>query len=173
MRGLVRGIVLAIWAVFLLSYGLGLCGARINSSHSFPLGLYWEISAPLEKGFLVIFCPPQNLVISEAKGRGYIGAGFCPGGYREMIKKIAATKGDRVSVSDKGVAVNGVLIPNSKPYSEDRAGRPMPHYETDCTLTETQVLLMSDYDPRSFDARYFGPISRSQIRSVIRPVLTW
>jgi len=173
VKRLVRGTALTIWAVFALAGILGLCGARINSSSSFPLGLYWKINAPLEKGSLVIFCPPQTPVFDEAKGRGYIGAGFCPGGYREMIKKIAAIKGDQVSVSDQGVAVNGVLIQNSKPYSEDRAGRPMPRFETDCTLTENQVLLMSDYDPRSFDGRYFGPISRAQIRSVIRPVLTW
>ena len=49
----------------------------------------------------------------------------------------------------------------------------MPHYETDCTLKDNQVLLMSDYNPLSFDGRYFGPINRAQIRSVIRPVLTW
>jgi len=173
VRRLVKGIVLTVWAVFALAGTLALCGARINSSSSFPLGLYWKINAPLEKGALVIFCPPNIPIFREAKARGYIGAGFCPGGYREMIKKVAATKGDRVNVSDQGVAVNGVLLPNSKPYSEDRAGRPMPRYETDCTLTESQVLLMSDYDPRSFDARYFGPIDVAQIRSVIRPVLTW
>jgi conjugative transfer signal peptidase TraF len=173
VKRLVSGVVLTVWGVFALAGTLALCGARINSSSSLPLGLYWKTNARLEKGALVIFCPPNTPVFREAKARGYIGAGFCPGEYREMIKKVAATKGDRVSISEKGVSVNDVLLSNSKPYSEDRAGRAMPRYETDCTLTETQVLLMSDYDPRSFDARYFGPIDEAQIRSVIRPVLTW
>ena len=168
-----KGFVIIAWGVFVLVAVSILCGARVNSTASFPRGLYWKINAPFKKGDLVIFCPPKNPVFAEAKERGYIGAGFCPGGYREMIKKIVATEGDRVSISEMGVAVNGVLIPNSKPYSEDRAGRPMPHYETDCTLKDNQVLLMSDYNPLSFDGRYFGPINRAQMRSVIRPILTW
>ncbi len=170
---LVKRFVLTVWGVFALVAVFILSGARVNSTASFPRGLYWKINAPLKKGELVIFCPPQNPVFDTAKERGYIGAGFCPGGYREMIKKIVATEGDRVTISEKGVAVNGVPIFNSKPSTEDRAGRLMPHYETDCTLKDNQVLLMSDYNPLSFDGRYFGPINRAQIRSVIRPVLTW
>jgi type IV secretory pathway protease TraF len=32
---------------------------------------------------------------------------------------------------------------------------------------------MSDVSRTSFDGRYFGPISRAQIRTVIVPVFTW
>jgi type IV secretory pathway protease TraF len=32
---------------------------------------------------------------------------------------------------------------------------------------------MSDVSGTSFDGRYFGPINRSQIKTVIRPVITW
>ena len=170
---LVKGFVLTAWGLFALVAVFILCGARINSTASFPRGLYWESNASLKKGDLVIFCPPITPVFAEAKERGYIGAGFCPGGYREMIKKITATAGDHLNISEKGVAANSVLVSNSSPYKEDPAGRPMPHYEIDCTLKDNQVLLMSDYNPLSFDGRYFGPISRTQIRSVIRPVLTW
>ncbi len=170
---LVKGFVLTACGVFALVAVFILNGARVNSTASFPRGLYWKINAPFKKGDLVIFCPPKTPVFAEAKERGYIGAGFCPGGYREMIKKIVATEGDRVTISEKGVAVNGVPIFDSMPSTEDRAGRPMPHYETDCTLKNNQVLLMSDYNPLSFDGRYFGPINSAQIRSVIRPVLTW
>ena len=59
-------------------------------------------------------------------------------------------------------------------FNADKAGRPMAHYPAKgYTLSDGQLLLMSDHSPLSFDARYFGPVSESQIRGVIRPVLTW
>ena len=36
-----------------------------------------------------------------------------------------------------------------------------------------KVLLMSDDSPTSFDGRYFGPIPRAQIQTVVKPVWTW
>ncbi|MBL8368460.1 MAG: S26 family signal peptidase, partial [Candidatus Accumulibacter sp.] len=41
------------------------------------------------------------------------------------------------------------------------------------TLSGSELLLMSDVSGISFDGRYFGPIDRSQIKGVIRPVFTW
>jgi hypothetical protein len=35
-------------------------GARINTTKSIPVGLYWTSSAPVEKGAYVLFCPPQG-----------------------------------------------------------------------------------------------------------------
>jgi type IV secretory pathway protease TraF len=32
---------------------------------------------------------------------------------------------------------------------------------------------MSDVSGTSFDGRYFGPINRSQIQTVVSPVITW
>ncbi len=173
MRKSVKGLLLALGFIAAVVIGSALAGARVNSTKSLPLGLYWTVDAPHRKGALVMFCPPKSPVFDEAKARGYIDAGFCAGGYREMIKKVAATHGDHVTISNEGVCVNGKPIRNSKQLSEDPAGRPMPHYETDCALKDNQVLLMSDPNPFSFNGRYFGPINQEQIRSVVRPVFTW
>ena len=173
MRKSVKALLLALGFATASVIGSALAGARVNSTKSLPLGLYWTVNAPPRKGALVMFCPPKSPVFDEAKTRGYIDAGFCSGGYRQMIKKIVAVKGDQVAISDKGVFVNGQLLENSKPRTEDPGARPMPRYETDCTLKDNQVLLMSDYNPLSFDGRYFGPINQAQIRSVLRPVFTW
>jgi len=174
MKRVLKGVVLGIAAVSVAVIGFAVVGARINTTASYPVGVYWEVDAPLEKGTMVIFCPPKTAEFDEAKARGYIGAGFCPGGYGLMIKKIMGVPADHVAVSAEGLYVNGELVPNSKPFNADKAGRPMPRYPADgYTLSDGQVLLMSDHSPLSFDARYFGPISESQIRSVIRPVLTW
>jgi hypothetical protein len=32
--------------------------------------------------------------------------------------------------------------------------------------------LMSDYSPRSFDGRYFGPVAQTSVKGVLRPVFT-
>lgn len=149
-------------------------GARINTTRSIPVGLYWASSTAVEKGTYVLFCPPQARVFDEARARGYIGAGFCPGGYGYMMKRIVAATDDDVAVSDEGVRVNGELLPLSAPRAVDAAGRPLPRLQADnYRLSGAEVLLMSDVSRTSFDARYFGPIDRAQIQSVVSPVLTW
>lgn len=149
-------------------------GVRINNTGSYPRGIYWMTNAPIEKGALVIFCPTDSPAFSMARERGYIGAGFCSGRYGYMIKKILAATNDRVKMSAQGVIVNGLLLPNSKPMDTDLEGRPLTHIEADiAALDDHSVLLMSDYSPKSFDARYFGLVDKSKIISVIRPVWTW
>lgn len=149
-------------------------GARVNTTKSIPVGLYWLTDAPVEKGAYVVFCPPPVGVFSDAKERGYIGAGFCPGGYGLMMKRVLAAKDDQVAVTNDGVSVNGQLLPLSVPLATDKAGRELPRYQaTHYTLGNSELLLMSDVSGTSFDGRYYGPISRNQIKGVIRPVVTW
>jgi conjugative transfer signal peptidase TraF len=172
-RFLVRslGIVALLLGVIAL---LGLAGARINTSKSIALGLYGTSGRPVQKGEYVLLCPPQIGVMEEARKRGYLGAGFCPGGYGYMMKRILGAHGDTVSVNADGVRVNGRLLPFSAPLMSDRAGRPMPRFQAErYVLGASELLLMSDVSRTSFDARYYGPVSRAQIRTVIVPVLTW
>ena len=158
----------------LLGVGCYSAGARVNTTKSIPVGLYWLTEEPVEKGAYVIFCPPQVGVFDDAKERGYIGAGFCPGGYGFMMKLVLAAKDDHVAVTGEGVTVNGQLLPLSTPLATDKAGRELPRYQaTHYTLGNSELLLMSDVSGTSFDGRYYGPISRNQIKGVIRPVVTW
>lgn len=155
----------------LLCYAVG---ARVNTSKSIPVGLYWTSNQPVEKGAYVLFCPPQVGVIAEAKKRGYLSAGFCPGDYGYMMKRILAAKEDSVTISDDGVRVNGELLPFSTPLRQDGAGRALPRFQSvHFIVGNSEVLLMSDVSGTSFDGRYFGPVGRSQIQTVIVPVLTW
>lgn len=158
--------------------GLGglfyITGGRVNSTKSIPLGIYWTSNTPVEKGAYVMLCPPPSEPIAEAKRRGYLGAGFCPGQVGYMMKKILAAKDDVVTISNAGVTVNGALIPLSAPMAADKWGRPMPRYQhTQFTVNENEVLVMGDVNKKSFDSRYFGPILRKQIQTVIVPVFTW
>jgi conjugative transfer signal peptidase TraF len=149
-------------------------GLRVNTTKSIPVGIYMTSSRPVEKGTYVLFCPPQVRIFEDAKKRGYIGAGFCPGRYGYMMKRILAAKNDTVTVNKDGVRVNDVLLAHSAPLVADSAGRPLPRFQADSyTLNSSEFLLMSDVSGTSFDGRYFGPINRSQIVTVIRPVFTW
>ena len=56
----------------------------------------------------------------------------------------------------------------------DIDGYEMPQYRLrERMLDDSEYLLMSDVNPNSFDARYFGLIAGLQIQHVVEPVFTW
>jgi conjugative transfer signal peptidase TraF len=164
------GVLLSILIVWGLIYA---AGVRVNTTPSIPLGVYQLSNEPLVTGSFVLFCPPPVAVFTLAKARGYVGAGFCPGGYGHLMKRLVAAKNDRVTINAEGVAVNGQRLPLSKPIKLDGGNRPLPHYAKSWVLDSDEVLVMADSNSGSFDGRYFGPIQRAQIVGVIRPVFTW
>ena len=165
----IAGLCLALGLVLAHQAGL-----RLNTTRSIPLGLYRMSHDPIVKGASVLWCPPKRPEFDLAKERGYIGAGFCPGGYGSMMKKVVASDHDVVSVTGEGVTINGTLLPASQPLEADSMGRPLPRFRaTDHVLASSELFLMSDTNSRSFDARYFGPVHRAHIQSLIYPVWTW
>lgn len=149
-------------------------GVRINTTRSIPVGLYRVSRAPAMPGAYVLVCPPPTPLFDEARARGYLGAGFCPGGYGYLMKRLVAAQGDEIAVSDAGVSVNGVLLALTAPRATDAGGRPLPRWRTGpYRLGAAEVLLMSEISATSFDARYFGPVSRTQVVTALAPILTW
>jgi conjugative transfer signal peptidase TraF len=163
------GVTMLLFILSGITYAIGI---RINTTPSIPVGVYRLTNEPIAKGAYVLICPPPVTVFDMAKARGYLGAGYCPGGYGQLMKKILAVQNDVVSIGTDGVQVNGQLLPLSAPLKADGAGRPMPDYKASSVLGSAEVLVMSDNNG-SFDGRYFGPIQRSQIQGVIRPIFTW
>ncbi len=160
--------------VFLLSIIFRLNGIYINTTPSFPLGLYKIVNEPIEKGRYVSFCPPQGVVFELAVSRNYINSGDCPGGYGKLLKRVFAQAGDSVSINQTGIQVNGQLLPNSAQLTVDADGQALPQYHFQKQrLGVGEYLLLSDVNPQSFDARYFGLINRVQIKHVVEPFLTW
>ena len=148
-------------------------GIVINTTASLPLGLYRAVDAPVARGAYVKFCPPPSALFDEAARRGYLHAGFCPSGYGPLLKQVLAMSGDRVQVAGDGVRIDGRLIPHSAPMWADGGGRTLPRYVQDRVLNPSELMLMSDVSPVSFDARYFGPVDRAQVQVVIEPLFTW
>lgn len=89
------------------------------------------------------------------------------------MKPIVAVSGDLVKFSSEGVAVNGALLPNSAPQHFDSKRRRLQHWAFGTYRVHSGTLwVISSYDPRSFDSRYFGPIFLSSIRTHLLPLMT-
>lgn len=88
-----------------------------------------------------------------------------------MLKPVAAVEGDCVAISAQGIAVNGVLIPNSRALTIDTMGRPLKPMENGFyTVKPGTIWLISSHD-HSFDSRYFGPLPSANILGLAKPVL--
>jgi len=158
-------------ALLLIGYGYGF---RINTTPSMPLGL-WRIkpvTQSLKKGDIILFCPPDNKVFQMAKARHYISGGTCHSDYEPLLKPIVAVSGDRITLSERGVFVNGVMIKNSKYLSRDDRGRDMPKIETGAVIMrEGDIFVVSSYNEASFDSRYFRKISRKNVIGIAHKVI--
>ena len=160
-------------SLFVLSIGLRVSGIYINTTPSLPVGFYKIVDEPIVSGASVAFCPPQNAVFDMAKDRSYINPGDCPGGYGLLLKRVFAQSGDKVSIDQAGIFVNGKHLPNSAQLKTDADGHSLPQYRLKAVLGDAEYLLLSDLNPQSFDARYFGLIARDQVQQVVRPIFTW
>ena len=96
--------------------------------------------------------------------------------FRRYIERVLAptlSPGDVVVLSKSGLQVNGKLLGNTAPRSQDSNARPLPHYPFGTyRVGSGTVWVASSYHPLSFDSRYFGPISTSIIRHRLKPFLT-
>ena len=146
---------------------------RINFTPSMPLGIYRLESLPTNgvgRGMVVEVCAPDKAA-ALGRRRGYLAAGPCPHDTEPLLKIVAGVPGDNVAVSAEGVAVNGCLLPDSRPIVRDRAGRlilPWPWGEY--RLGRGQIWLYAG-NPRSWDSRYLCPGSGRDVMARAAPLL--
>lgn len=147
-------------------------GFRINLTPSEPLGL-WRIVAldrPVSLGDLVFICPPQTTAMREARERGYLHSGSCPGGVAPLIKRVVAVAGQHVEI-DGHVTIDGRAIASSNLAERDGIGRPMKPFPGGI-VPDDSVFLHSPFRG-SYDSRYFGPLPATGILGLAQPVLTY
>ena len=148
----------------------GFFGLRINTSPSLPMGLY-IITADADAN-LVEFCPAEPFATLSIV-RGYRDPGTCRDGAAPLLKPVVAKAGDVVELSARGISVNGALLPNTAPLSKDTKGRPLEAWPFGrYVVAPGTVWVASSYHPRSFDSRYFGPVSTAAIRHRLKAFLT-
>ncbi|MFZ7175074.1 conjugative transfer signal peptidase TraF [[Pasteurella] aerogenes] len=145
-------------------------GIRINTTPSIPIGIYKVIDKNPSKGDIVSFCPPNTPLFQEVKLRGWVNKGFCDGELGTMMKILVAEAGDIISIEPSGVFING----DRYPYSKQVPKLNLPVMELyNYSLTDGEILTMTDNNPLSFDGRYYGILNKSAIKSVLTPIFTW
>lgn len=148
-----------------------LAGLRVNSSRSLPLGVYRAVgdSTDVVRGSVVIVCLPE--VWSRfALQRRILGSGHCPGGSYGLGKIVIAVEGDVVTVSRDQLIIAGELLVKHQVLELADFGHAIPRHPLGTyTLRPGEVWLFSCH-PSAFDSRYFGPVAKGTVRSVIRPI---
>lgn len=149
-------------------------GFRINPTNSMPPGLYKlrPPKEPLKHGQIVFICPTDSPIIRLGYDRGYYWrSGNCEHHYFPFVKSIAALPGDHVKVTKETVLVNGKVLKNSTPMKTDNIGNPMPKaFWGEHIVQPGEVWLVSSYNPRSFDSRYWGPLPIKNIQGIATPI---
>jgi len=155
-----------------IMFALGTTGVRLNASPSLPAGLYWITSDP--RAEFVEFCPPEPFATLSIERQYRVRSSRgCPDGGVPLLKTIVAQAGDSVEFSSRGIYVNGIPIPNTAPKPQDTAGRPLPHWPFGrYEVAPDTVWVASSFNSRSFDSRYFGPISETAIKHHLDAIWT-
>lgn len=135
-----------------------------NATASVPTGLYHiRGTASLHIGERVAIDPPPHL-------RRYLTArGYLPTGV-PLLKEIAALPGDRVCRKGRLITINGK--PAGAARARDSHGRALPVWQGCHIIADDELFVMNRTAPDSFDGRYFGPITRSQLIGRASPVWT-
>ncbi len=135
-----------------------------NATASAPVGLYIvRRDRALARGDLVLAIPRPSLAIFAAR-RGYLPQGV------PLVKRIAAVAGDIVCARGKTVFIDG-HIAAARRVADDK-GRALPAWAGCVRLRRDEVFLLMAHAPSSFDGRYFGPTSVSQIAGRLEPLWT-
>lgn len=160
--------------VFSVAVGFGLMeliGLRINTTPSIPVTVYiLDTGSIPKKGDIVSICPPDNSTQKLAKERGYLGLSFrCPNHYPPLLKPLVAVAGDYISI-DQAISINGVPVDDSARLLTDSDGRSMPNNAKSGIVSEGEVWLLSSYNPKSWDSRYYGSLPAENIQGVVIPL---
>lgn len=145
-------------------------GLRINETESLPLGIYQlDKQQEIKVGDYVQFCLPIKEA-QEAFLKGYIGKGSCYGKYESLAKEVIALPNDNVSINKDYIEVNKIKHTEYKQKEFDIKGRPATRVYINNQKIKGYVLVGSYNKVDSWDSRYFGVISKSNITGVLEPI---
>jgi conjugative transfer signal peptidase TraF len=151
-------------------------GWRVNLTPSLPIGIYRVVQEPtqttLTRHTLVIACLPPA-VAKQARIRGYLARGSCPGNALPVGKPVLALSGDTVQFTATGIVLHGQTIPASAPLTQDTHGRRLVPYPFGTVILLPTMMVLLASMTRSYDSRYWGPMPITQVRAIVTPLWTW
>ncbi len=136
----------------------------LNETPSMAEGAYLRVGdvADLKRGDIIAM--PMN-----GAARNYLVKKL---GYPKdtiLIKRVAGLSGDLVCRQGNVVTINKRTLVAAR---SDRQGNILPAWNGCRTLSTNEVFILGDH-PASFDSRYFGPVSRSELAGTYRAAVTW
>lgn len=143
---------------------------HVNFSNSVPVGLYRE--TPERPGSYAAICLPTDTVKQAIHAGLAIDPGDCPGGFEPILKPVfEATETSPIRYDQNGFSVDGKLLPNTAPKSRSRVGAPLAH--APFRTYRSGLWAISDFNPSSFDSRYFGSVDPGSVQFHAKPFLTF
>ena len=126
-----------------------------QQSKSMPEGIYfiYPTSRYLD-GQNILFWPNKASEKHMIK-RGYIRQ------KTPLLKQIVGINGDKVCIKDHKLYIDGAVL--GPVYQEDRKGRPLEQLQICRNLNVNEFFVMGVSSPKSYDSRYYGMITKSQI----------
>lgn len=136
--------------------------ALVNESPSLPRGVYARVQGrPITLGSTVAIPQP-------AASRAYLGSLGMPANVL-LLKRVAAVGGEWICGRNRTVETPRWRV---AALTQDRRGVQLAAWQECRVLEADEIFLLGD-TAGSFDSRYFGPVSRSEITGVYREILTW
>ncbi len=131
-----------------------------NMSPSSPVGLYLlQDRTPKRGDFVAIKLTRWAADLAET--RNYLPKSAL------LIKRVVAVQNDKICRVGDEIFINTKRV--AKALRQDKQGRNMPFWTGCLTLTAEQFFVLSKRKC-AFDGRYFGPVNRSQILGIAKPI---
>ena len=152
--------------------GLGLIGGSAiisprplliyNASASAPLGFYAVLPEKIfRRGDLLLVKTPASVKYLAAE-RHYLPLNV------DLVKRVAAMQGDLVCAIDGVVSIGGRDV--ARQLQADRMGRPLPRWIGCQVMGPSELFLLMQGVPDSFDSRYFGPVPTRAVIGRLVPI---
>lgn len=160
--------IAALLLLLLLHMVSSLFGKRLwlNLTRSEPVGLYRmeKLDREVRRGDLVLLNIPSEF-------RPYVyGRNWLPRGW-PLLKHVGAIGGDLLCCDGSSFSINGVTI--GPVYPADTEGLPLPRIKGCQPVPEGHFLPVATGVKNSFDGRYMGPVSLSEIKGLAKPILVF
>jgi conjugative transfer signal peptidase TraF len=151
--------------------GLHYSNLRWNRTESVPTGLYRIVDpSRVRTAQYAALCLPENMLVKARRIGIILPSGECPSGVAPLLKPLyQATPETPIIFTERGFEIYGRLLRNTAPKSFSSKGRQLEHIPFG--VYTAGIWAVSDWNPDSFDSRYFGPIPASSIRFHLAPFL--
>jgi conjugative transfer signal peptidase TraF len=149
-------------------------GLRLNVTGSMPMGLYRIVeSGPraIHRGSVVAVCAPAAAA-EVGRRRGYLSVGPCSHDSELLLKMVVGVAGDDVTLTSDAAFVNGCPLPNGRPLALDRSSRRVVHWRFGRSRVPPSKIWVYADNERSWDSRYWGPVSVQNVVAIAAPLLT-